>query len=307
MVLYRLYSQEYRVRYLAHPFSTATLFQTICILFTFLPPLFIAYFTSGFYYKEFTYTAQPNVSFLRRYNVIIDSSSALLFTSSDHILNEYFQSAFIPSTLQSTVPEDLDGDGMIDRHDITIEIPLVNSIEGQRMQLWLVFRTSLDQYPSIDMETLAVIYLNAPPSLTPAPSHTQLTVYGQLQFQQRKPILSYENDSSIRNPIMDYGTYAAVPSFDEILASYNARSYSTVFKQQYVQWSSAAGSNSLTIRVVVTTGQQLIRYVPSFWKEFRWSWIQYFSVLLPLFYVMNKVKEFVFSNGLVRTVVRNTS
>ena len=307
MVLYHVYSQEYRVRYLAHPCSTATVFQTICVLFTFLPPLFIAYFTSGFYYKELTYTAQPNVSFLQRYNVILESSSALLFTSSDHILNQYFQSTFIPSTLRSTVPEDLDGDGMIDRHTLTIEIPLQSSIAGQRMQLWLIFRTSLNQYPSIDMETLAVISLNVPSSPPPASSHTELTVYGQLQFRQRKPILSYENDSSIQNPIMDYGTYAAVPSFDEILANYDARNYSTVFKQQYVQWSSASGSNPLTIRVVVTTGQQLIRYVPSFWKEFRWSWIQYFSVLLPFVYVMNKVKEFTFTNGLVRTVVRNKS
>ena len=60
MVLYKVYSQEHRIRYFADPCSTAVLFQIVCILITFLAPLFTSYFTSGFYYKELTYNEQPN-------------------------------------------------------------------------------------------------------------------------------------------------------------------------------------------------------------------------------------------------------
>jgi len=93
MVLYKVYSQEYRIRYFAHPCSTAVLFQIACLLFTFLPPLFTGYFTSGFYYKELSYSEQPNVTFLQRYNLIISSPSTLIFSSSEAILNNYFLSS----------------------------------------------------------------------------------------------------------------------------------------------------------------------------------------------------------------------
>jgi len=155
------------------------------------------------------------------------------------------------------------------------------------------------------METLGLISLNAPSSIS---NYQAVTIYGQLVFQQRAPVLSYENVSALQGPIIDYGNYSVVPSFDDILNNYRARNYSTTFNVQYVQWSPSTSTTNtqLTIKVVVNTGSQVIRYVPSFWKVFRWAWIQYIAGLLPFFYVMNKIKEFVFNNGLVRTVIKKS-
>jgi hypothetical protein len=305
MVLYKVYSQEYRIRYFAHPCSTAVLFQIACLLFTFLPPLFTGYFTSGFYYKELSYSEQPNVTFLQRYNLIISSPSTLIFSSSETILNNYFLSSYSPTILGSSIPRDVNGDGIVDQHTITINITASSTISTQVIDLWLIFQYALNQYPLVNMETLGLISLNAPSSIS---NYQAVTIYGQLVFQQRAPVLSYENVSALQGPIIDYGNYSVVPSFDDILNNYRARNYSTTFNVQYVQWSPSTSTTNtqLTIKVVVNTGSQVIRYVPSFWKVFRWAWIQYIAGLLPFFYVMNKIKEFVFSNGLVRTVIKKS-
>lgn len=305
MVLYKVYSQEYRIRYFAHPCSTAVLFQIACLLFTFLPPLFTGYFTSGFYYKELSYSEQPNVTFLQRYNLIISSPSTLIFSSSEAILNNYFLSSYSPTILGSSIPRDVNGDGIVDQHTITINITASSTISTQVIDLWLIFQYALNQYPLVNMETLGLISLNAPSSIS---NYQAVTIYGQLIFQQRAPVLSYENVSALQGPIIDYGNYSVVPSFDDILNNYRTRNYSTTFNVQYVQWSPSTSTTNtqLTIKVVVNTGSQVIRYVPSFWKVFRWAWIQYIAGLLPFFYVMNKIKEFVFSNGLVRTVIKKS-
>jgi hypothetical protein len=305
MVLYKVYSQEYRIRYFAHPCSTAVLFQIACLLFTFLPPLFTGYFTSGFYYKELSYSEQPNVTFLQRYNLIISSPSTLIFSSSETILNNYFLSSYSPTILGSSIPRDVNGDGIVDQQTITINITASSTISTQVIDLWLIFQYALNQYPLVNMETLGLISLNAPSSIS---NYQAVTIYGQLVFQQRAPVLSYENVSALQGPIIDYGNYSVVPSFDDILNNYRARNYSTTFNVQYVQWSPSTSTTNtqLTIKVVVNTGSQVIRYVPSFWKVFRWAWIQYIAGLLPFFYVMNKIKEFVFSNGLVRTVIKKS-
>jgi hypothetical protein len=308
MVLYKIYSQEHRIRYFAHPYSTAVLFQISCLLLTFLSPLFTSYFTSGFYYKELTYYEQPNVTFLGKYDVIINSLSYLGFSSSEAPLNNYYLqfSSYNPSILRTSLPLDTNGDGIVDQQKITINVILPSNIMGSTINVWLIFQYALTRYPLLINETLGVISLKAPSFLS---TNTTVTIYGQLRFQQQEPVLSYTNYSSIQGSIIDYGSFSVPPSFDDILENYMSRDYYTTFDQQYVQWSSIASTDTstvLTIKVVVNTGSQSIRYVPSFWKEFRWTWVQYFTALLPFFYVANKVKEFVFSNGLVRTLVRKS-
>ena len=311
MVLYKIYSQEHRIRYFAHPCSTAVLFQICCLLLTFLPPLFTSYFTGGFYYKELAYTEQPNVTFSGKYDVIISSLSSVFFSSSEAPLNNYYitnyQNVYYPTVLRTGIPRDVDGDGITDQQTITMTVILPSNIQGSTINVWLIFQYALNQYPLVNMETLGVISLKTPATLL---ANTTVSVYGQLRFQQQIPVLSDNNDSTIAGPIIDYGNFSLPPSFDDLLSNYRSRNYYTTFDQQYVQWSSAAATDTsilLTVKVVVNTGPQSILYVPIFWKEFRWTWIQYITALLPFFYLANKVKEFVFSNGLVRTVVRKSA
>ena len=304
MVLYRVFSQEHRIGYFAPLLSTAVIFQLACLLFTFLPPLFTSYFTSGFYYKELIYTEQPKATFLRRYHTIIGSS---IFSSSDAPLNNYFPSLYTPSTLQTGIPRDVDGDGIIDQETISINITSSSAITTNTIDLWLIFRYALNRYPLVNMETYGILSLNAPRSLS---NYAGVTIYGQLRFVQREPLVSYKNVSALQGSLFDYGSTLFVPSFDSISAAYRSRNYSTIFYTEYIQWtpsSSTASSSLFTLKVVVNTGTQAIRYIPNFWKEFRWTWIQYITGLLPFYYVANKVKEFFFSNRLIRTIAKKSA
>ncbi|CAF0943144.1 unnamed protein product [Adineta steineri] len=305
MVLYKVHSQEHRVRYFARPCSSAFLFQIVCIIFTILPPLFTSYFTSGFYYKELSYSEQPSVSFNGKYEIFIDSSSTSLFSSSDPFLNGKLISSYRSSTLRTSIPRDIDGDGLIDQFTITLNIILLESIASTTTNLWLQFQYALSRYPLLNMEALGVILLKAPSSLQ---NNSTVTIYGQLRLQQRQPLSSNSDYSSIQGSIINYGTYSTVPSFDDILNNYTSRNYYTTFDQNYVQWSSIPSTQQqLTIKIIVNNDLQSIRYIPNYWKEFRWAWIQYITALIPFFYIINKVKEFVFSNGLVRTVIHKSS
>ncbi|UJR36039.1 hypothetical protein I4U23_028776 [Adineta vaga] len=304
MVLYKVYSQDHRIRYFAHPCSSAVFFQLCCLLLTFLPPLFTSYFTSGFYYKELTYSEQPRISYHGKYQIIIGSASSLVFSSSDARQNNYFISNYYPTTLRTAIPRDTDGDNIIDQQTIILNVILPQSIADSTVNLWLMFQYKLNQYSTISMETLGLISLKAPTTLA---DNATVTIYGQLNFHQRDPISNHSDISSISDSIINYGTYSLVPSLNEILNNYTSRNYFTTFDQDYVRWSSSStGEPQLTLRVVLSTSLQSIRYVPSFWKEFRWAWIQYVTALLPFLYLINKVKEFVFSNRLLRTIVKKS-
>ena len=308
MVLYKIYSQEHRIRYFAHPCSTAIVFQIICLILTFLPPLFTSYFTSGFYYKELTYHEQPNVVFLRRYNVIIEGTTTTpIFSSSDPLLNSYFTDYYLPSSLSTSIPRDVNNDGVIDQQTLSIEQSIDSALTLKKnLELWLFFRYTLNRYPTADMETLGRILLSAPSAIS---NYKSVTIFGQLRFHQRDPILTYQNISTLQGSVINYTNIQATPSLNRIYNDYLSRNYFTSFETEYVQWSpsSSPPSSALTIKVVVNVGSQAIRYVPNFWKEFRWTWIQYVTSLLPFYYLANKIKEFVFSKKLVRTFVKQSS
>ncbi|CAF0740051.1 unnamed protein product [Didymodactylos carnosus] len=150
------------------------------------------------------------------------------------------------------------------------------------------------------METLGLISLVPPIGLT-----TKIvTIYGQLQFEQNQPIKSHGSDSTLDTSIFPDN----IQPLDNILSNYFSRTYYTLFKQQYIQWTSSIQEPStLQVTVVLNVGRQTVRYVPSFWEEFKWGLIQYTAVLIPLLFLINKAKEFLFANQLVRTIVHTSN
>lgn len=306
MVLYKVYSQAHRIRYFAHPCSSAVLFQICCLLLTFVPPLFTSYFTGGFYYKELTYGEQPYAAYSGKYHIIIGSpSSTTIFSSSDSRLNKYFASSYYAaSSVRTGAARDTNGDGIVDQNTVTIDVVLPGAIQGRTINLWLLFQYSLNRYSTAKTEALGVVSVKAPASLL---ENTTATIYGQLRLHQRNAITS-STDLTSQNPVMNFGLFSVVPSLDTVLNDYYSRDYFTTFDPDYVQWTTtAATTRQLTLKVVINTSLQSIRYVPSFWKEFRWAWIQYVTALIPFLYVMNKVKEFAFCNRLLRTFVKKSA
>ncbi len=71
----------------------------------------------------------------------------------------------------------------------------------------------------------------------------------------------------------------------------------------YTMWKPSSNVNTFSIKAIVRYSKQQITYIPGFWQQFKWGWIQYVAVLLPFLYVFRMIKIFIFENQLVQTIV----
>jgi len=305
MYFYELFSHSDRFSYRAHLISSATCVIILCTALTFLPPFLLTYYTGDFWTQESLYSEQPRLDNTTKYIVIAennDLSTNQFFTSSYSTLNNNFQERFIPgSTIEST--SDIDGDGLIDQFRISFDLVFSQGTTVIRnINIWLIYQYQLSGKQLINMETMALISIVPPSTLTPN-DNKNITVYGQLIFEQNNPIQSAGNDSTYNQSIIDTDSLSP-PNFDSILNGYFTRNYYTSYQTQYIRTTprTTSDTNTVTISVVVNIGRQAIRYIPGFWQDFKWGWIQYISVLIPFIIVFNRLKIFVFSNHLVRTL-----
>ena len=76
-------------------------------------------------------------------------------------------------------------------------------------------------------------------------------------------------------------------------------------KTDYVSWSSPANDGTFDIKAKIRYTPYSVNYVPAFWEQFKWGWIQYIAILLPFIYVFMLIKVFIFENQIVPTIVIN--
>ncbi|CAF1586849.1 unnamed protein product [Didymodactylos carnosus] len=298
MTFYEIYSHPVRRHYKAYILSLSTFVLIVVAVLTFLSPFLVAYFTGEFWWKELNYSEQPRITYTNKYILLLQSNSGVgSFSSSYTALNTAFQSVFSNGYEICSV-EDTDNDGIIDQWKIVLSVPLADSSTSvSSLNAWIFFNYSLHGRQSIAMETLALVSLTSPSST----NTNNVTVYGQLVFEQRQPIQSNGNDLTLNTPIVTFNN-GVVPAFNTILENYFTRSYYTTFKQQYTSWSLSSETERFTVTVVINVGRQSIRFTPGFWQEFKWGWIQYLTILLPFLFVFSRIKEFVFTNQLVKTI-----
>jgi transmembrane protein 231 len=307
MALYEVFSHSDRFHYRANLFSLATCFVFLCAALTFLPPFLFAYFAGGFWTKESSYSEQPRVNYSSQYILIMDTANqALPFYSSSYAsLNSLFQNAFIPGTC-TFLAIDNNNDEVTDQFSISLQFSYTNDIQMNNVNLWLIFQYELRARQAIYMETMLLINL-FPPNAIALSSNPSVFTAGQLVLEQRQPIQSSGTDLSYNQSIIDLNNLFTTSSLglNSVLNNYFIRNYYTSYQSEYVKWQpgTAEGTNILTVNVTIDIVSQSIRFIPGFWQEFKWGWIQYLSVLLPFIYFFNYIKEFVFRHRLVRTLV----
>lgn len=306
MYYYELFSHPDRFSYRAHLVSNSTCVLILCTVLTFLSPFLLTYYTGNFWTKDSVYSEQPRLGDRLKYILIVENSDAdntRFLATSYSIINSIFSSIIIPA-IETTSSSDTDGDGLIDQLHISFDLPSSETFEIRNIYLWLIFPFEFHSKQRITMETMALISIIPPYTITKN-SNKNLTVFGQLKFEQKIPIEYSGNNSIYNRSIINIdSTSSTLPNFDSILSEYFTRDFYTTFENQYTSMSSRTTTTStgVTINAVVNVGRQVVRYRPGFWQEFKWGWIQYISVLLPFLCVFNRLKLFVFSNHLVRTL-----
>lgn len=308
MPVFEVFSHSDRFHYRANLFSLATCFLILCTILTFLPPFLFTYFAGGYWMKEGSYSEQPRVNYSSKYILITDSSSASSpsFSSSYATLNAAFRDVLIATT-NTFIESDSNFDGINDKFSIVVQLLFGDStIVINNINLWLIFQFQLRARQYISMETMALININTPSlSLSNNPI---VTTEGELIFKQRQPIQSSGSDTIYSGSIINSNVLLATSpiNLNPVLDEYFTRKYYTTYQSQSLKLGNSVTSRSssiLTLNITVNVGRQSIRFIPGFWQEFKWGWIQYVSVLLPFIIVFNRIKEFVFRNQLVRTLV----
>jgi transmembrane protein 231 len=259
--------------------------------------------------KESMYSEQPFLSKNLKYLLLIDTADTTgkrMFMSSYSTLNQQFARDLIFGNVMDA-SSDTDGDGFIDQYRISFELmqPMTSNYI-HNINIWLIFPFELRQQQHISMETLALISFTSD-SLRTSDERTNVTMYGQLKFEQKQAIGNSGSNSIYNTSIID-DTSSSTVNIDSILDNYFARKFYTTYRTNYVSMTthSLPISKTLIINGVVNIGRQWVRYVPGFWQRFKWGWIQYTAVLVPFIFIFNRLKQFVFTNQLVRTWILST-
>lgn len=303
MALLEVFSHSDRFHYRARLLSLATCFLVLCTAFTFLPPFLFTYFAEGFWIKEATYTEQPRVNYSNCIVTVSYESTTTnrFFFSSYATLNAAYRDVYLPGTDVATA-SDTDADGINDQFNIAVELlPASSNVGIASINIWMIFQYELRARQTVTMETMAMISLPAPSSTTvPA----KVTAVGELVLFQRQPIPSSGSDTTLNGSIFGSDSTLALSAtnFNAVMENYFNRKYYTIYQPYSTNWGSGA-TQTITANVTVKVPRRPIRYIPGFWQEFKWGWIQYVSFLLPFAVVFHRIKEFVFRNQLVRTLV----
>lgn len=252
--------------------------------------------------KEAFYVEQARINSSLKYLVVVENSDTTNYqflATSYASLNSLFERVILPAS-GSFQALDRNGDGVVDQVSTAVEILFPSGATTiQNVNVWLVIQYELRGRQRVVMESLALAQLVPPDVALPISTSPIVNVVGDLIFKQRQPIQSFGLETLYNRSILDLTSSL---DLNAELNKYFARKYYTAYQARRATWRNGiAGTNKLTVNITMNIPQQSIRFIPGFWQEFKWGWIQYLSALLPFVFVFNRIKEFVFRHHFVRT------
>lgn len=267
---------------------------------TYLPPLLVAYRSHGFWLKRSSYAEQPRVRF--RHEVLLvallrDEGGASLAWSSFPACNRLL-GARLRLPLLSAQEEDTNQDGLMDRLNFRLELPLQSVEHVVGIQLLLTFNYQLHRMSTFVMQSMAFLQ-----SFSPVPG-SQVFVSGDLKLQQRQPLHHCGLDNRYNVSVVN-GTSPFAQDYDlvNIVAAYRERNVTTVLSDPSPIWVvGRAPDEPFVVQTIIRYPVEQIVYQPGFWEMIKFAWIQYVAVLLIFLWVFKRIKVFLFQHQVLTTV-----
>jgi len=299
-----VHSEPLQKRYSASRCSLSYIFWLAYYVAIVVAPFAIAYSTHAFWQKQAVYQDQLTTTFNYGLVYMLEGQNTFLTWSSLTDYNNLIDSSQLRVPSISVARDDNNNDGITDEYEISIDIPIETTERAERLTLWLLFSSSLNDRVRMNMESLLPITL-ANPATSTAGTGASITYNTDMTLFQRNPISA----SVIRNA---YSTspLASITSISDITPA-------TIYQQLHSRnetyvashalphtWTPTADSTvSAVIRIKVP--MQSIWYVPSIAETFKWGWVQYLAALIPFAWLLSYVKSFVFRYQLLHTYVAN--
>jgi len=319
-----LYREALCVKYRAPRISCAYLWYWACAISIFLLPFFLAYGgTPDFWLKQDTYLEQPRVEYQKKLAVILEGfksdasgnkSPIRLFYSTVGTANTLLHDALRVPVLRS-IGVDENYDGLMDRLDIDLSMPIEPRESIHSVQLLAFFDYKLRSRAKLAMESVAYVSHSSP-----LPGR-ELFAHGELQLRQRWPLQvlggylrPYTEAPLLNDSYPAYSLDAKDLRFADIIAQYHGRNVTTDFVCRDAVWSSEtrSGVSSLVeederstfrVRATVRVPVQEVMYSPTVTEVLRDAWTKYLARLVVVWYLLGKVNSFLFANQIVESSV----
>ncbi|XP_040574725.1 transmembrane protein 231 [Lepeophtheirus salmonis] len=297
-----LYSHTLDISYKASICSKAFVFSFVTGVLTFLPPLFIAYRSQGFWQRIDSYQEQPEILFKQDCMFLLQTSNRTnLGWSTFKLFNRFLESG-IRIPLIKTKENDWNRDGKLDNIDLQITFPLLPKEEILNFEAFLFFDVKLHKLPSVQFEGLIHLTSNLIDSKTKG-----IFYVGDFNLIQKEPLRHRGRDSRYNKPYLVDPISFSPDNYDfhRILRTYQTRNLTMRFENIYSSPIHKGKIDTFQIDVLVHFPEQVILYRPGFWQVLKWGWVQYLSVLLIFLMLFRTIKTFVFSKQILHSIQHN--
>jgi len=313
------YTELLKRRYRTGVCSFAYLFSLSCTAFVIIVPYLLAYNSHGFWRRENTYFEQPHVQYTHKVILLLsgyevtdpgrphDTVPLQLYYSSMPAVNAFHEDNLRASVLKSE-EVDTDNDGLNDMIMVEATMPLrpTEAIYACTMLVFVQYR--LNDRVKLEMESLVTVDHS---SSVPGKS---ISTFGDIALSQIQPLSvrgGYKQPYS-NSPLLDSQTVnSAEETFvPTIIEKYSARNETTALSSAYNVWNQDAPlsydhiqKKTFVSKVKVRIPRNEVLYTPEISETLKFAWIQYFSVFVIIFYLVDTVQAFVYSSQIFETTV----
>jgi len=295
-----IHSEPLRRNYKASLCSFAVLFQLAVLGAVLVIPYATSYASAGMWVYERCYRQQASVQYKHDLIMVTRGSTdgSQLTWSTSKGLNRLTQRENRIPTVRS-YEEDYDRDGKNEYLQLEVELPLADDESVQSVNILVLFDYYLNDMATISMESVG--YLDYQAS-SPGKS---LDVDGDLMLVQRGPLPWFGARDRYEEPVVDMKSARADEyQIAHVMQSYLNRNDTTDYVARSTVWrGDRAAGEPFTLKVRVRYPEQRVCYRPGFWQQLKFGWVQYVAFLIPTAYIGAQVRNFVFSNQIVETVV----
>ncbi len=279
-----------------------------------LLPLFLAYNTTGFWYKDGTYFEQPRVAY--RYQTITEmhgrrtdggsgSVPFSLYFSTTPALNK-LHSDVLRSPVVKSAEFDDNHDGTNDRLEINLQMPLQANEEITSVSTMVLFDFTLKERAKVKFDAAAVFSFDGASGIDEVSFGADVVIRQTWPLQVRGAQKSPYASSPLLPVVLPEGTSASQYSIRSISEAMAGRNFSAVTRNTFTtaqHSSSVVGQGtdmkSFAANINLRMPEQTVWFTPGVSEIFKWAWIQYLSMFVVVWFLLSRLSDFIFRHQLI--------
>ncbi|VIO98089.1 KAP family P-loop domain containing protein [Brugia malayi] len=295
-----LYEKPCTWKYKASKYTTAYCCSVTLSIFTLLFTLFVAFTAQGFWKKFSEYREQAAVYYKQRFIILLKGKAPNnYYVWSSYPLLNHAEETHIRIAVIEEYESDFNDDGKPDLIELNVTFPIERKDEVFGVFYMFLFDYQLDERSRFSMETAVL------DDLDHATESSSLTVSGDLWLDQAAPLWSSGRDPDhggalINESSLDLAQYNPTT----ILLRNSFRNFTTTLRRKSIAWMpKRADNNNFVLHLSIRIVEQQLLYRTGLLELLKWAWIQYFACFIIIHYFINKLRQFLFENHLLSTII----